>query len=207
MTRESFLERWSRRKLDDEEAVADAAEAEAAPEAEASDAVDGEAEDTPAEPHPTELIDIETLDYTSDFTQFMAKGVPAAVKRQALRKLWTSNPVLANMDGLNDYEDIVKTFGIKDIGDTGWKIGRGFLTDEDLGLTEPKDEADQTEADEADADMAADAADAGPEAIEDRSETPETALPKADIKADIEMAAKPRSPRRGHDDYDDTEEM
>jgi hypothetical protein len=34
----------------------------------------------------------------------MAKGVPKALRNQALKKLWRSNPILANLDGLNDYD-------------------------------------------------------------------------------------------------------
>jgi hypothetical protein len=43
-----------------------------------------------------DLPDIETLTYESDFSAFMAKGVPKAIRNQALKKLWRSNPVLAN---------------------------------------------------------------------------------------------------------------
>lgn len=85
-------------------------------------------------PHPAELIDIDKLTKNSDFSAFVMKGVPAALQRKALRKLWTLDPVLANLDGLNDYENIIEDFGISDLnpGSTGWKIGRGFMTDEDF---------------------------------------------------------------------------
>ena len=51
-----------------------------------------------------DLPDIASLTYESDFTVFMAKGVPKALRNQALKKLWRSNPLLANLDGLNDYD-------------------------------------------------------------------------------------------------------
>ena len=35
-----------------------------------------------------------------DFSGFMARNVPDHLRRRALRKLWVSNPVLANLDGL-----------------------------------------------------------------------------------------------------------
>lgn len=204
MTRESFLGRWSRRKLDDEEARA--AE-EALPDDPSSEPEPAEAEFAKpeaaesAEPHPTELIDIETLDYSSDFTQFMAKGVPVAVKRRALRKLWTSNPVLANLDGLNDYEDIVKTFGIKEIGNTAWKVGRGFLTDEDLGLTKSKDEVEAAAEETAEAGDPPEISEATPEAIDDKTKTAEKVAP------DTDKSVQRVSLRRGHDDVNGTEEM
>ena len=68
--------------------------------------------------------------------------MPAALKKQALRKLWTSDPVLACLDGLNDYEDMARVYGIGPIGNTSWKIGRGFLTDEDLGILKPGEEGE-----------------------------------------------------------------
>ncbi|MFQ5765526.1 MAG: DUF3306 domain-containing protein, partial [Rhodospirillales bacterium] len=45
------------------------------------------------------------LDKDSDFTPFMAENVPEFLRRQALRVLWRSDPVLANLDGLNDYDE------------------------------------------------------------------------------------------------------
>lgn len=75
-------------------------------------------------------IDIDSLDYNSDYQTFLKKGVPDELTNKAMRKLWTSNPILANIDGLNDYDE--------DYGDPAlnsfnsiWKVGRGFLTDED----------------------------------------------------------------------------
>ena len=40
-----------------------------------------------------------------DFTGFMSREVPEHLRRQALRTLWRSNPVLACVDGLNEYDD------------------------------------------------------------------------------------------------------
>jgi hypothetical protein len=79
-------------------------------------------------------FDFETLDYESDYTQFMGNDVPDDARNKALRQLWVSNPVLANMDGLDDYcEDytdaaVVPIGGIK----TAYKIGRGFLSDTEV---------------------------------------------------------------------------
>lgn len=36
---------------------------------------------------------------------FLEKELPERLKRRALRRLWRTNPVLANLDGLNDYDD------------------------------------------------------------------------------------------------------
>lgn len=51
-----------------------------------------------------DLPDIESLSYESDFSAFLQKNVPDHLHKMALRKLWASDPVLANVDGLNDYD-------------------------------------------------------------------------------------------------------
>ncbi len=47
----------------------------------------------------------ETLHAGSDFSRFMGEDVPEILKRAALRRLWASDPVFANLDGLNDYDE------------------------------------------------------------------------------------------------------
>ncbi len=51
------------------------------------------------------LPPVEELGKESDFTAFLAEGVPEELTRAALRKLWLSDPELANLDGLNDYDE------------------------------------------------------------------------------------------------------
>ena len=127
--KESALSRWSRLKRESpaskntatekDDATAAAAQAEVVP----TPMTVGEAEpivasavrtETNDAPQPTDdgasaeiekLPDIETLTYQSNFAAFLSKSVPAALQRRALAKLWRSDPVLANLDGLNDYED------------------------------------------------------------------------------------------------------
>lgn len=98
---ERFLARWSRRKGDERE--------HARKPADEVDEVDEAAEapdsgEQPAEIAPEDLPDIDSLHKDSDFTVFMQDGVPEELKLRALRKLWTTDPVLANVDGLNDYD-------------------------------------------------------------------------------------------------------
>ncbi len=78
-------------------------------------------------------VDFDALDANSDYTRFMGKGVPEAIREKALAKLWTSNPVFNVMDGLDDYaEDF--TDAVWAVGDirTDYKVGRGFLDDDDV---------------------------------------------------------------------------
>ena len=109
-----------------------------------------------------ENFDFESLNYASDYTQFMKKGVPEVVRRRALSMLWQSNPVLANIDGLNDYDEdftdaalVLKTFS------SNYKVGSGYLTEEErlasyseeartVGSDAPKDEAEQPDVADAD---------------------------------------------------------
>jgi len=75
------------------------------------------------------LPPIEELTPESDYTQFLAEHVPEALQRAALRKLWTSDPVLACLDGLNDYdEDFNVVDTVISAAETNYKVDRGYLT-------------------------------------------------------------------------------
>jgi len=95
------------------------------------------------------LPDIETLDAESDFTPFMQSKVPEFLRRRALQALWRSNPLLANVDGLVDYgEDFTDSAMVIEGMQTAYRVGKGFMTDEELAENAREDEA---EADGADA--------------------------------------------------------
>lgn len=108
---DKFLSRWAKRKaesragtlVDEAEAPELAENAEDMQTAALTDA-DTELEELP-EDHPAADIDIETLNAESDFSVFMHEKVPQAIRRRALRKLWLSDPIYANLDGLNDYDE------------------------------------------------------------------------------------------------------
>lgn len=51
------------------------------------------------------LPDISTLGPGSDYRPFLDRRVAPALRRLALRRLWRSDPRLANLDGLNDYDE------------------------------------------------------------------------------------------------------
>lgn len=145
---DGFLGRWSRRKIE----ARREAESEQDPSADAdavSDEADEAAPDEPRERHPAEDIDIESLGRGADFRIFMEKGVPAAVRSKALRKLWRSDPVFANLDGLDDYFDLAKPerHGLGPIRATSWNLGRGFLTEQELAPDEasPEDAVEDAE--------------------------------------------------------------
>ncbi|HSG95468.1 MAG TPA: DUF3306 domain-containing protein [Afifellaceae bacterium] len=127
-----FLSRWSERKQRAELEAADR-QSEAGP-----DQVEGADDETAdeelaANQAAAEAIDLDSLDEDSDYSPFLKDGVPADLKSAALQRLWRSNPVFANIDGLNDYDEdfTIPTTPMGAIK-TAWKFGRGFLTDDDI---------------------------------------------------------------------------
>ncbi len=159
------LSRWSRRKA---EAAARTPEAEtresaAMPEDEtAAEEQQAAAEAGPAADHPAaaapELPDLATLTADSDYTVFLAPGVAEETRREALRILWRSDPVLANLSGLNDYDDDYHAIGtVQQVVETVYKAGAGYL--EQLAEAADNETAAPTEQGE-------DEADAGKEAAE-----------------------------------------
>lgn len=67
-----------------------------------------------------------------DFSAFMKSSVPSALRNRALRKLWTSDPVLANVDALVDYgEDFTGKNDAVRLVKTVYRVGKGMLPDED----------------------------------------------------------------------------
>lgn len=128
---------WSRRKarVEAEEAERDAARAaEAERVAEQARAEEEHARLQALEERPDEdilaelgLPDPDTLNRGDDFRAFLAREVPERLRRRALRRLWRSDPVLACLDGLNDYdEDYTNPAKVGDAVRTAYKVGEGF---------------------------------------------------------------------------------
>ena len=182
-----FLARWSRRKRGprrdrpapdaeperrDSDAAA-AAPAEDKPPANVTEPGAAEPE-TVAEPLP----DIDSLDKTSDFTVFLKEGVPEAIRRKALRRLWRTDPVLANLDGLNDYDEDFSAVGmVTEHLKTSYKVGKGYLDeDETPGDETPGDEVSvaQTAGESNAAGKNEPTTDGGPESPEPESPEPES---------------------------------
>lgn len=178
---EDFLQRWSRRKVEARQGLHKKADEPAQPGESAPVPAEGQAgqPDKAAAQAVDESafddVDFDTLDFASDYTRFMQKGVPAAIQRRALRQLWKSDPVLACVDGLNDY-DLDYTDAatvVKDLK-TAWQVGRGYLRE---------DEADETAApgsdDTAQASQDAEAAVRAAEPESDAGEEAQTAAAEA----------------------------
>ena len=134
--REPFLKRWARLKSERPKAP----EEEPAPPAAAQA---GEAAQQPEQVRPEDLPPIEELTAESDFTPFLKAGVPEELKRLALRKLWRSDPVFANLDGLVEYgEDFGAAFRNPGPVATLFRIGRGMPGPGDSEEEDRKEEAE-----------------------------------------------------------------
>lgn len=98
-----------------------------------------------------DLPDPETLQAGDDFSGFMSRDVPEHLRRQALRTLWRSNPVLACVDGLNEYDDDYRAaMLLQEPIKTAYQVGRGML--KHIEEMERKQDAAQADAEtEADA--------------------------------------------------------
>lgn len=177
-----FLSRWSERKRHAEpDRERDLPDTDAGqPEGADAETVD---EELAANQAAAEAIDIDSLDADSDYSPFFKDGVPTALKSAALRQLWRSSPVFANIDGLNDYDEdftIPKTpmGAIR----TAWKFGRGFVTDNDTDNDEAAAEPDVVETGDGDEEAVAEAAAGEPAPVSDDDT-------KRDNDADAETAA------------------
>lgn len=106
---EPFLARWSRRKR------AEPTEAEPA------------VEEAPPQPEPEPLPDPATLTADSDFRPFMRAGVPAGIRRDALRRLWRVNPAIGVHDGLDDcFLDFTDAATCVPDVRSLWRVGQGI---------------------------------------------------------------------------------
>ena len=140
---EAFLSRWARRKEAQRRATAPAGQVPA--EAGAPDQAES-AEDAEPPLRVEDLPDIDSLDEGSDFTVFLKEGVPASLRRRALRKLWRLNPVFANLDGLAEYDEDYHTLvdlpgGVK----TLFQAGKGMVQPEDEAKPEAGEGLDAAE--------------------------------------------------------------
>ncbi|MCC4297390.1 DUF3306 domain-containing protein [Aurantimonas coralicida] len=186
-----FLSRWSRRKREVEAAeAAEAAEAQT-PDVVDPEAVAREAEELEQNRLAAEAVDIDSMKAGDDFGLFMKRGVPELLRRKALRKLWRSNPVFANLDGLNDYDEDFRNPAHNRYTSL-WQLGRGFLSTEEQStqqatgrLSRPEPETDSEAAEDQGEAVADSAADAPEDAAvaEDLAAAPPTDVAEAEPQA------------------------
>jgi hypothetical protein len=119
---ENPLARWSRRKRDARAGQPSESVPGDAPVAAKSNASAPEDDQPPFDP--ASLPPIEAIDDKTDLRGFLARGVPAEVMRAALRRGWSSDPVIRDFIGLSENSwDFNAPDGIS---------GFGSLTPEDI---------------------------------------------------------------------------
>lgn len=153
-----------------------------------------------------ELAQPEDLDSPDAVREFLSSAVPQRLKTRALRRLWTLNPVLANLDGLIDYgEDFTDSATVIENLQTAYQVGKGMMAHiEELAKAqaekEPVNKDGEIEAEEEDVFVEADLEDLpASDSAEQHSEPAVVVSTYADIAAnhDDEVIAQPQStPRR-----------
>jgi putative acetyltransferase len=131
----AFLDRWSRRKAAARQA--EPVDDQPPPQREASAATSSTAQPVAPKAALTEAdfadVNFEALDYGSEYGRFMQSGVPEAIRKKALQKLWLSDPIFTQVDPFNEYAGDYTDAAVAAQGPlkTAYKIGRGFLTEQE----------------------------------------------------------------------------
>jgi hypothetical protein len=122
-----FLSRWSDRKLTAELEERQLAIPETDDGEKPRDEFDGKSDD--------EILTIlelpapETLKLGDTVEKFMDGRVPERLRARALRAFWKTNPVLANIDGLDEYcDDYTDAAMIIENMETIYQVGKGYAT-------------------------------------------------------------------------------
>ena len=191
---------WSRRRAAVQaEAEADVVARQNAIEAAEAEALAAEqAEKTDAEIlEDLGLKDPDLMQMGDDFSAFMSRAVPEHLRRRALRKLWVSNPVLANLDGLCDHnDDFSDAATVVPNMKTAYQVGKGMMkhvialaeaaeaaeAKAAKAIAEPAEESAAVDAPEAEA-LQPDPALTAPETPQDDTVADADALPEEEPKA------------------------
>lgn len=132
---EGFLSRWSRRKREVAQAPTPPVPAPPMPSAES------EPDERPRDPETGEVIDeelvralpeVETLQAGGDLSAFMRRGVPEALRRQALRQMWLTDPAIRDyvspaLDYAHDYNIPGAVHGFGPLSESDIEQARAFL--------------------------------------------------------------------------------
>ena len=120
-----FLSRWSDRKL-----KADAEEVEQTLPAAMSEESHEDEFEGKSDEEILSILDLpepETLTLGDTVEKFMDGRVPERIRARALRAFWKTNPVLANIDGLDEYcEDYTDAATVVENLQTIYQVGKGY---------------------------------------------------------------------------------
>ena len=151
MSEESgFISRWAERKRrvqDESQKMAAEAKEAATSEPQAADEFEGKTDDEIL--MELELPAPESLKLGDSVAGFMDARVPERIRHRALRAFWKTNPVLANIDGLDEYcEDFTDAATVIENLETIYQVGKGYAS-QALDALEAMAEADDHDAGEA----------------------------------------------------------
>ena len=122
-----FLSRWSDRKLKSDIEASENTLPDALPEEAAGDEFEGKSDEEILSI--LELPEPETLKLGDTVEKFMDGRVPERIRARALRAFWKTNPVLANIDGLDEYcDDYTDAAMIIENMQTIYEVGKGYAT-------------------------------------------------------------------------------
>jgi hypothetical protein len=133
---------------------------------------------------------------SSSFTQFLQRNVPEALKRRALRKLWRLDPVFANLDGLNNYDEDYTKVGkvvmpeLRSI----YRVGRGMILGEDPANEAPVSKAAESQTPVAETAGSGSQAAESPQYPAADPKTSAATLPAPKVAARAEASAQPDKP-------------
>ena len=120
-----FLSRWSDRKLKGQDDNPPAGEVDGAEGVPGEDEFEGKSDDEILSI--LELPDPETLKLGDTVEKFMDGRVPERIRARALRAFWKTNPVLANIDGLDEYcDDYTDAAMVIENLETIYEVGKGY---------------------------------------------------------------------------------
>jgi hypothetical protein len=162
-----------------------------------------------------EAVDLDNVGKTTDIKLFMKDGVPGALRKKALTALWRSDPVLANLDGLNDHdEDYTDAKLVPKVFKSAWETGRGYLkeitsetaadtdkTADAAVATQAESPGEAVEVEEA---AASDAAETETTAEEKSAESPHEAVSNYAEDTGIEPDTNPRVSIRRRLSFDES---
>ena len=120
-----FLSRWSDRKLNVEPDGTESTSSESLPEKKSEEEFEGKTDEEILSI--LELPEPETLKLGDTVEKFMDGRVPERIRLRALRAFWKTNPVLANIDGLDEYcEDYTDAALVVENLQTIYQVGKGY---------------------------------------------------------------------------------
>jgi Protein of unknown function (DUF3306) len=153
---DNFLSRWSHRKREAGESNEKKEKEEAAGKPSAEPATENEPGQVASAPDtvPIPKFDVESLppiesiSAETDISAFMRAGVPEALKRAALRRVWSSDPAIRNFVGLNEnYWEAAGPDGIPGFGDLDPNLDIRRMVSELFGEVPHQDTSSESDAD------------------------------------------------------------